>query len=338
MKILPIFLLSMISFVTIGQTSKCQGDCENGYGIYIDKKGNRYEGNWKEGKKNGIFKYFYADGDRFEGSVKNDLIGGYGTYESSEFLQKGELLQIMLPGNVYTIVLNGKGEFLNKKDLSIQKGYFKKDTLDGEGEHIMGGQVERGNYVKGKIEGKGYLKYENGDVFEGNFSAGLKNGKGKVIYSTGATLEGNWVNNRCIDCPNENINPNAIKLIKSPNQLGYDVMVTFDDQLTIKMKLDTGADILLLKKEHFLSLLAEGKIRKNNRKNVSLRDASGNLNDAFIYEIQKLKVGNYELRNIECAINFNSTDSPNLFGMSAIKKLGPEVSIDFKNNTLNVKQ
>ncbi len=337
MKQILILFFIIITFFTFGQSSKCQGDCQNGFGIYIDTYGNRFEGNWNNGKKNGKFKYFFASGTRFEGIVINDVINGYGTYESSNFLQKGELLEIMLPGGAFSIVLNGKGEFLNKKDMSVEKGFFDKDTLNGEGERIFGGQVERGKFIKGKIEGKGFLKFDDGDVFEGNFSKGLKNGKGKITYSTGAILQGNWVNDECIDCPSTNTNPNSIKLINSQNQMSYDLYVTFDDQLTIKMKLDTGADILLLKKEHFQSLLAEGKIKKNNRKNVSLRDASGNVNSATIYEIEKLKVGNYELKNVECAINFQSTDSPNLFGMSAIRKLGNEISIDFKNNILNIK-
>lgn len=334
--ILFILIFTTIPKFTFGQSSKCQGDCENGFGIYIDSRGNRYEGTWKEGKKNGLFKYFFADGDRFEGNVVNDLIYGLGTYESSDFRQKGELLQVILPGNNYSIVLNGKGEFLNKKDNSIQKGYFINDKLNGEGERILGRQIERGTYKDGEIEGKGYLKYEDGDIFEGIFSGGLKNGKGKVTYSTGATLIGNWVNDECIDCPSLNSNPNSIKLINSSNRLGYELFVTFDDQLTIKMKLDTGADILLLKKEHFQSLLAEGKIKKVIKKNITFKDASGNSSNASIFEIEKLKVGNYELKNVECAINFESTDSPNLFGMSAIKKLGTEVTIDFKNNSLNI--
>ena len=137
--------------------------------------------------------------------------------------------------------------------MSIEKGYFIKDTLNGEGERILGGQVEKGNFIKGKIEGKGYFRSDNGDVFEGNFSEGLKNGKGKITFSTGATLQGNWVNDECIDCPSISPNPNSIKLINSQNRMSYDLYVTFDDQLTIKMKFDTGADILLLKKEHFQS-------------------------------------------------------------------------------------
>lgn len=46
---------------------------------YVDE-GERYIGQWKQGKKDGVGKYFYANGDCFDGNFKQDLLDGDGVY------------------------------------------------------------------------------------------------------------------------------------------------------------------------------------------------------------------------------------------------------------------
>jgi clan AA aspartic protease (TIGR02281 family) len=262
---------------------------------------------------NGKFKYFFSNGDKFEGIVVNDIIDGEGIYETSNGIMKGQLLEVKVDNTSSKIILNGQGE--RQVGRQIQKGFFVEDLLEGEG----------------------YLKYESGSVYQGNFSKGLPNGKGTQTYAAGAFLQGTWLNGKCIDCQsNSSKGSNTIDLIPDNNG-GFSVSVNFEGQLTINMMFDTGAHKVLLKKEHFDSLLAEGKIKGESRQ-ASYKDAGGNTNQATIYKIGKLTVGKYVLQDVECAVNQNSSNTPNLFGMSAIRKLGKSIKIDLENNYLQVNQ
>ena len=47
-----------------------------GKGIYYYKSGNRYEGEWKNDKREGKGIYYFNDGDRYEGEFKNHKMEG----------------------------------------------------------------------------------------------------------------------------------------------------------------------------------------------------------------------------------------------------------------------
>jgi hypothetical protein len=325
-------LLIFIAYLTSNAQSKnCIGDCENGKGTYVDSKGNRYEGTWTNGHRNGNFRYFFSNGDKFEGIVINDIIDGEGVYETSKGTLRGRLLQVN-----NTILINGKGEKI-KQNGDFEKGIFKNNELNGLGEEQIGRQIKRGNFIDGLLEGEGYLKYENGSTYKGNFLNGSPNGKGRLTYLAGGFKQGNWLNGECIDCQSKNTkSSNAIDLL--PDNLGgFNVSVNFEGQLTINMMFDTGAHLVLLKKEHFDSLLAEGKI-KGPGIQTSFIDAGGNNNPTDVYIISKLTIGKYELHDVACAINKKSTGAPNLFGMSAIRKLGKSIKINLEHNYLEIEQ
>ncbi len=56
------------------------GDCKNGFGTYVFKKGDHYEGSFRNGVPHGHGIVNYANGDRYEGGMINGSFGGYGTF------------------------------------------------------------------------------------------------------------------------------------------------------------------------------------------------------------------------------------------------------------------
>ena len=48
--------------------------------IFYYKSGSRYEGDWRNGNKEGKGIYYYIDGDRYEGDWRNDNMEGNGIY------------------------------------------------------------------------------------------------------------------------------------------------------------------------------------------------------------------------------------------------------------------
>lgn len=57
-----------------------EGDCYNGFGIYVWNDGSRYEGNFKKGERNGEGIYYYSKGAKYVGNQTNGKRHGWGTY------------------------------------------------------------------------------------------------------------------------------------------------------------------------------------------------------------------------------------------------------------------
>ena len=79
------FLTLFFLFPSTSVFAKCiSGDCNNGYGTYLDDYGTKYVGEWKNNSANGqgtlIFGTGEWEGDKYIGEFKNDLYEGQGTY------------------------------------------------------------------------------------------------------------------------------------------------------------------------------------------------------------------------------------------------------------------
>lgn len=61
-------------------TAGCiEGDCQNGYGIYIFKEGDRYRGTFRNGRPNGKGTVEYKNGEKYEGEMVAGAFAGQGT-------------------------------------------------------------------------------------------------------------------------------------------------------------------------------------------------------------------------------------------------------------------
>lgn len=331
-------IILIIAFVHCSLLSQCiEGNCQNGFGTYIYERSNlydRYEGQWENGLMNGSGKLYFSNGWTFDGEIKNDSIRGEGKLESDSFLKKGILKEIHDDNKVY-IVLNGSnGLYIDKLNSISYVGNFIEDTLNGEGEIRYESYTLTGNFTDNKLEGRGIIQFINGDRFEGIFKNGKRNGYGVQKTAKGGELRGRWMNDEFIDGSDYD-NPNAIDLIvEGPG--AYSILVNFQGQLTIPMILDTGADLVLLKRENFSSLLAEGNIKEIITDDANFSDASGNTNKGIIYVISEITIGNFTISNVPCAVNPLADQAPNLLGMSALRKLGDFIKIDFNKNQLIV--
>ena len=140
-------------------------------GTMIYSNGAKYEGQWRNDKKNGkgIFTsshYFnckYKVGMKYEGEFKDDKFDGHGVTS-------------------YTNGDKFEGEWKNNKQYG--KGvvsYFDGSKYDGE-------------WKDGKFDGIGIFYLKNGEKFEGRFFDNKYNGYGKYYYNNGDYLEGIFKN------------------------------------------------------------------------------------------------------------------------------------------------
>ena len=134
------------------------------FGAVADSKGNRYVGQFKDGKRHGYGSYQFASGDRYEGEYKDGRRDGYGSYQFKK-------------GDRYV-------------------GYFHKGKYHRWGAYFFAnGDKYFGQYENGSRNGKGTLACANGERYEGEFKDGKRHGLGRCTFENGDRYAGSWKNN-----------------------------------------------------------------------------------------------------------------------------------------------
>jgi hypothetical protein len=136
----------------------------HGRGILIYKNGDRYYGNFENGKKNklGIF-YFKKNGAKYEGQWANNKMNGCGKYYYPN-------------GTTY------EGEFKENK----RHGFGILKTSNGDEYSTI--------WKEGNIDNYGEIKYKNGDCYKGVIKNYKKEAYGRLEYSNGDVYEGSFDN------------------------------------------------------------------------------------------------------------------------------------------------
>ena len=144
--------------------------------------GDKYVGGFARGMKTSKGVYTYANGDVYEGDFREDKMSGKGKLT----LVSGETYE----GNLVDGVRNGYG-LLICKDGSKYEGEYTNNKRDGFGIFTCESFKYEGNWCDDKFEGRGFLKYANGDLYNGNWHEDKKNGFGIYTHSSGDKYEGN---------------------------------------------------------------------------------------------------------------------------------------------------
>jgi hypothetical protein len=176
---------------------KCfSGDCKNGTGAYIYGQGNYYVGEWKDGKRHGMGKYYFSKSkdvrEIYEGEYQNDYRHGKGAYR---FMNSGYWDETY-EGDYAAGKRHGHGTFT----ITEYRGKLVDRTLKytggfGNGEyHGKGELVETagtlttkytGDFLHGQKHGKGELTSPDGSKYTGEFSGDKFHGKGILVKCGG---------------------------------------------------------------------------------------------------------------------------------------------------------
>ncbi|MDR2781413.1 MAG: hypothetical protein LBB21_03070, partial [Holosporaceae bacterium] len=161
------------------------GKIVNGYTEIYDIGGRiSYEGEFKDGKKNGRGKFTYPDGSSYEGIFKDDEKDGEG---------------------IFTSTRSNTEHRCTYKDGKIVNGYIKIDYENGSS--------YEGEFKDGRKNGKGKLTYQDGSFYEGDFEKGVRKGKGLFVNKDMKfMLYGDWSNNgTTLDGTYRNLEDGVIK-------------------------------------------------------------------------------------------------------------------------------
>lgn len=105
-----------------GGTGCISGDCKNGYGKYVYNNG-YYEGNFKNGYRNGYGQYYFDIGDYYAGNFSDNKFNGKGTY----YYTNGERYEGEWNNQRY----HGKGELFHL-DGMVDIGYWEMGKFQKE--------------------------------------------------------------------------------------------------------------------------------------------------------------------------------------------------------------
>ena len=126
--------------------------------------GNKYKGDWKNGKKNGQGTITYPDGTKYVGEFKEDSFHGQGTITYPDGIKYvGEWKN----GN-----REGQGTWTHP-DGTKYVGEFKDEKMNGQGTYILpDGKEYVGEFKDGKKHGRGIETRPNGDKYVGEWTNG----------------------------------------------------------------------------------------------------------------------------------------------------------------------
>ena len=147
-----------------------------------------YEGEWKNGKRDGLGILCWKDVSKFIGEFIEDKVLGFGKLIHED-------------GDIYTGYWNdfqaqGIGYYKTKKEASYE-GYWKNDKQNGFGiEKWPRGSNYLGEYIDGNKEGYGILNFEGNGGYEGQFQCGSISGIGTFFFKDNRKYEGEWKNNK----------------------------------------------------------------------------------------------------------------------------------------------
>jgi len=185
-----------------------------------------FEGEYKNGKRNGIGTCFYGNGKIcFKGNYKDGILNGKGIdyYYNGNIEFDGEYVDgyryngkgYDLKNNIVYELKNGNGyiKIFNLFNELIFEGEYKDGVKNGKGKEFNhnGKLIFEGEYLNGRKwngyfidkqinhelkKGKGHI---NSSEFEGEYLNGKKHGKAKEYYSTGKLkFEGEYLNGKKI--------------------------------------------------------------------------------------------------------------------------------------------
>ena len=156
-------------------------DC---FGSHTFASGNKYVGEYKDGKRNGQFIVTYASGDKYVGEYKDGKRNGQGTYTFADGAK--------YVGEYKDGKYNGQGTYTATNGDKFV-GEHKRGLRNGQGTHTFAnGNKYVGEYKDNKRNGQFIVTYANGSKYVGEFRGNQKNGRGTNTFANGNKYVGEY--------------------------------------------------------------------------------------------------------------------------------------------------
>lgn len=131
------------------------------YGKMWYSNGDRFQGEWRKSRRNGLGISFYHKGDKYVGEFREDQQSGWGI------------------------------SFFHNGDKYV--GHWLKGEFNGLGTNdYHNGDKYVGEWLNGNFSGHGTSAYHTGNSYVGEWLHGLPNGAGVWSYAGGVSSKGTW--------------------------------------------------------------------------------------------------------------------------------------------------
>ena len=152
-------------------------------------------GSWRNNQFTGWGRVIRNNGQVFEGKFLNNNLSGKGVYSFGD---------VLFFGDFENGIRQGKGVLLTKS--MKYKGDFNKGKIDGYGKILFindkeGKSEYEGFFKENNIEGKGVMKWINGNMYEGEMKNGKMNGRGRFTPYNSIPNEGIFRDNVKVGTP-----------------------------------------------------------------------------------------------------------------------------------------
>ncbi|RLD78201.1 MAG: hypothetical protein DRJ10_10730, partial [Bacteroidetes bacterium] len=221
------------------------GNCDNGYGVYNWRTGEKYAGYWKNKKKDGKGTNYWKSGDKYVGKWSDNLQNGYGIYTFANgqiqegFFRQGKYIgkKVSKSGCVTGNCNNGFGTYiLSNGDRYL--GTFSNGKYSGQGTYKMvNGNKYSGEFSNHLYHGAGTFTFANNKgEYIGEFAYGKYDGKGTFYFADGRTKAGIWKQGKFVGEPKSNFKLPVLTWIDPPQSVINTTTADVKIKLCIKSK------------------------------------------------------------------------------------------------------
>jgi len=258
--------------------------------------GERYAGDYRDGKYNGRGTLRYANGEKYEGAFRDGRRDGPGTYTWPD-------------GRRYV-------------------GAFRDDLPNGQGRYTLpNGEEYAGTFRDNRREGPGVYSWPDRRRYVGEFHDDLPNGQGVLTLSGGQQQTG-WFHNGEYLGEERGSSPPALlqssdgaaEIKLSRNGVNFAAPVLLNGAVESQFLVDSGAADVQVPMSVFDELLKAGTISEADISGFqTYRTANGASVRAVTFLIRSLKIGSVVLDNVRGAVV--DAPIPPLLGMSFLGRL-----------------
>ena len=195
----------------------CLGDPATSFwtncvGTFISPNGQKYVGEYRDNKANGLGTINFPSGQKYVGEFRDDKIHGQGTFtfpsgqkyvgEYRDGKRNGQGTYTFPSGEKYVGEYkdgnsHGRGTYTLPNGEKYV-GEWRDGKQNGQGTYTFpSGEKYVGEYRDGKRNGQGTFTFPDGANYVGEFKDGNYHGQGTLLGPTGGVIHtGRWVNNK----------------------------------------------------------------------------------------------------------------------------------------------
>ena len=255
-------------------------DCQ---GTHTLRDGQKYVGEWKDGKGNGQGIFTWPDGAKYVGEVRNGTKNGQGVFTWRN-------------GEKYV-------------------GDWQEDKFNGQGTYTWpDGRKYVGEWQNNERNGRGTLTWPDGASFVGEWKGNMKNGHGTMYLPDGSILvSGIWADDHFNNFNEELV---AMKIEGGV----YVVPVRFNWTITLNAVIDSGAADVSVPSDVVSTLIRSKTISDEDFIGVETYVlADGTEVPSPRFRIRSLQVGSKILENVTASVA--SAKAEILLGQSFLSRL-----------------